>query len=374
MVRNGADKQRTQTIVDGLRSGNNWATSGQLIDRLAFVVCSGLTTAQVQGLVEAAALNNTAIDAANCANMGEKLVVSPGATVVVGIAARDPSGTNRSPYSFPNPSLAQIGVTQPMNAPVLDHVDIVGGNVTGLVDPSSPNYSGAWPINENWLNQDPNSPNFGKVAGLSVVPTAAKNPSAAKLTSFSNATWVTSTSDAQLKLMTYTLQAAQSRYVRLRGTNMPASVPYETDADGNPLTDLFTNTGNTTLLRIPCLTVGTNVPPVGSRSQYTQASVDVKPIDGCPSHLPIATSGAAFAGGPVSTNPIAGKKAVAYDVAAWADLWFYSNPVYIQVTGSVAVQGVDSAVYATAKPATQVARKARPAGQYKLATVASLSN
>ena len=74
----------------------------------------------------------------------------------------------------------------------------------------------------------------------------------------------------------------------------------------------------------------------------------------------------------MSTNPIAGKKAVAYDVAAWADLWFYSNPVFVQVTGSVAVQGVTSAVYAHAKPTTQIAKKARPAGQYKVAEVASL--
>jgi hypothetical protein len=39
-------------------------------------------------------------------------------------------------------------------------------------------------------------------------------------------------------------------------------------------------------------------------------------------------------------SPIAGQKAVSYDVAAWADLWFYSNPIYIQVTGSTAVAGV----------------------------------
>ena len=61
-----------------------------------------------------------------------------------------------------------------------------------------------------------------------------------------------------------------SQYLRLRGTNLPASVPFETDADGNPLADLWTNaTGiNPTLpggadgvpananLRIPCTTVG----------------------------------------------------------------------------------------------------------------------
>jgi hypothetical protein len=369
MVRNGNDKLRPQSVVDGLRTGNNWAVAGQLIDRLSFVVCSGMTPSAVQGLVEAAALNNSSVDGqAGCANMGEKLVVPAGATVVVGIAVRDPAGTNQSPYSFPNPSLLQIGINQPMNAPVLNRVDVIGGNVTGIIDPSSPNYAGAWPINANWLNQDPSSPNFGKVAGLSAVPAAAKNTSAAKLTSFDGGTWTTSASDAQVKVMTYTLQAAQSQYVRLRGSNMPPSVPYETGPDGNPLTDIFTNAFDTTLLRIPCTTVGTNVPPIGSRTQYTQASVKAHPIDGCPTHLPVATSGS-------TVNPIAGKKAVAYDVAAWADLWFYSNPVFIQVSGSFAVQGVSNAVYASVKPAkAQLAQQAKPAsGQYRIATVAALT-
>jgi hypothetical protein len=39
-------------------------------------------------------------------------------------------------------------------------------------------------------------------------------------------------------------------------------------------------------------------------------------------------------------SPIAGQRAVSFDVAAWADLWFYSNPVYIEVVGSFPVAGV----------------------------------
>jgi hypothetical protein len=37
---------------------------------------------------------------------------------------------------------------------------------------------------------------------------------------------------------------------------------------------------------------------------------------------------------------INGQKYVAYDVAAWSDLWFYSNPIYIEVEGSTKVAGV----------------------------------
>jgi len=37
---------------------------------------------------------------------------------------------------------------------------------------------------------------------------------------------------------------------------------------------------------------------------------------------------------------VAGQKMVANDVAAWSDLWFYSNPIYVQVTGAAVVAGV----------------------------------
>jgi hypothetical protein len=41
-----------------------------------------------------------------------------------------------------------------------------------------------------------------------------------------------------------------------------------------------------------------------------------------------------------AANPINGQKAVSFDVAAWADLWFYSNPIYIEVAGSTPVAGI----------------------------------
>jgi hypothetical protein len=59
---------------------------------------------------------------------------------------------------------------------------------------------------------------------------------------------------------------------------------------------------------------------VGGRAAYTRAD-----INGCPSHMPV----------------VGGVKYTAFDVAAWADLWFYSNPIYIQVTGSTTIAGVN---------------------------------
>lgn len=309
MSRNGADKLRPQTIVDGLRSGNSFASSGQLIDRLAFIACASYagpgarSNAAVEALAVAAATRNTDIDSTGCATMGEKLVVRPGAEIVVSVVVRDPAGTNYSPYTFPNPSLQQIGVNQPLNMPVLDHIDLIRGLVTGYKDPAAADYSGAWP--STWLvNPD-----------MATVPAGAKNLSAAVIKTFAQGsgwTTVSSTVDnTQFLKMTMRIPAvAASQYIRLRGTNMPAAVPFETDASGNPLADLYTNANDLTKLRIPCSTVGTHL--------------DGNVIDGCPAHLPV----------------VAGVKYVAYDVAAWSDLWFYSNPVFIQVNGSTTVAGI----------------------------------
>ncbi len=324
MVRNGSDKLRPQGIVDGLRSGNAYAASGQLIDRLAFVACASYpgiaarTNAAVEAIAVAAATHNTDIDVAGCATMGEKLVVRPGAEIVVAVALRDPQGTNYAPYSFPNPSLLQIGMRQPINMPVLDHVDLIRGMVTGYRQPGTANYAGEWPRNTAWLHAD------GTTADLAVVPAAAKNPSAAVIRTFNGAgaaPWSTAASGADntpfLKMSYRVPAVAASQYLRLRGTNMPPAVPYETDASGNPLSDLYTNSNDLTKLKIPCTAVATNLPASGA----TFASGT---IDGCPAHLPV----------------VAGVKYVAYDVAAWADLWFYSNPIYVEVAGSTAVAGV----------------------------------
>jgi len=315
LVRSGGNKPRPQMIVDGLRSGNNFSTGGQLIDRLAFIVCTSRPEATVAALAADAATTNTALEEAGCATMGEKLVVPAGTDLVVGIALRDPDGVNFSPYTFANPSLLQVGITQPINMPVLDHVDLIGGMVTGYKTPGTAGYAGAWPANAAWMLAD------GTTTGLGSVPDGAKNLTAAILRTFSGAgasawTAVSSPIDGTKFLtMTFRIPAvAASQYVRLRGTDMPASVPFETDASGNPLADVYTNAIDPTMLRIPCTTTHS------ANSQF----------DGCPDHLQMATA----------PSPIAGQRAVSFDVAAWSDLWFYSNPVYIEVTGSTVVAGV----------------------------------
>ena len=325
-----SDKLTPQEIVDGLRSGNSFVASGQLVDRLAFVACignpapHGRNESALEALALNAARNNTDIDFEGCATMGEKLEVSKGKDIVVAIVVRDPAGTNYSPYTFENPSLLQVGIHRPLNKPVLDHVDVIRGMVTGYKIPGAVDYAGEWPRNTNWLKAD------GTTYDLSVVPAAAKNTTAELYKTFNDSTWSTVKRDSEFKTMVFRIKAVQaSQYLRLRGTNLPPSVPYETDADGNPLPDLFTNASDTTMLRIPCTTSHT------ANSQF----------DGCPDHLATATNTnpdeTNRVGMVVTDNPIAGQKAVSYDVAAWSDLWFYSNPIFIEVNGSTKVAGIE---------------------------------
>jgi hypothetical protein len=311
-----------QSIVDGLRTGNSFTSSGQLIDRLAFVACVSNTPAKPtpvldaieNALVETAAViaasKNTDVDYdRKCATMGEKLHVRRGQDVIVSIVARDPAGTNYSPYSFANPSLAQVGITQGLNKPALDHVDVVRGLVTGYKQPGGPDYAGQWPNDWIWN------------PSLDNVPAGAKNTTAGILRTFNGATWSSVHTDKQLKKMTFRLRAVKdSQYLRLRGTNLPAGVNYETDADGNPLADLWTNATAVN----PTVPGGVDGIPSGAHLRIPCKSVGTTEFDGCPSHL--AT--------------VNGQKYVSYDVAAWADLWFYSNPIFIEVERSTLVAGV----------------------------------
>jgi hypothetical protein len=254
-----------QEIVDGLRSGNSYVVNGDLIDRFAFAVCRsrGAGAAIISDvLLTKAALTGETFRHPHCAAMGETLEIRSGDDVTVQVLLRDPQGKNNSPYSFANPSLRQINVTQPLDRPVLDHVDLIGGKVTGLVPPTD----------------------LARYAGPIGSP-AATNPSAKVLATFNKNNWDTKVGGWR-KLTFRLKKVTADQYVRLRGTNLPAAVPFETDSAGNPLLDFGAD------LKIPC-------------------------TDGaCPAHM---------------VTTAAGQKTSSRDVAAWADLWFYSNPVFIKI-------------------------------------------
>ncbi|NCV88913.1 MAG: hypothetical protein EBW19_01750 [Betaproteobacteria bacterium] len=301
MVRKGSGNLSAQGIIDGLRSGNSFATSGQIIDRLAFVVCAvnpALPLKANRTLLETAVTNavkaNTDVRIDGCATMGEKLVARPGSSLIVAIALRDPEGQNYSPYSFANPSLKQINITQPLNQPVLDHVDLISGNVSGFVSPTNlAAYAGEAGKVLTGTAGDP-------AATYKPDDPATLNNSARKIKTFNASSWTASAGG--IRTMSFVIKnVQQSQYFRLRGTNLPPSTPNETDADGNPLLDWA-------------------VIPVDSTKPGTIPCTDAA----CPAHL----------------RTLNGVKYSSFDVAAWSDLWFYANPVFVQVNGSVTVAGL----------------------------------
>jgi hypothetical protein len=234
---------RPQTVVDAVRNGNSFSVTGDLIT--SNFTFTGEDTAK--SFVKA--------------RMGDTLVVPRGHSVKVTLTVNVPTGPNNSPYSFPNPSLAQLGQNAPpVNQPVLDHIDLITGQITGVIAPGSANY-----------------------AGLVGSP-AATNPTAAIAATFNSSNWVAS---GTTRTITFTIPNVQNNmYIRARGTNLPIATPGETDAQGNPLSDKIPAEAT-----IPCTDPA------------------------CPAHLPVN----------------GGIKRSAFDVAAWADLWFYANPIFIRV-------------------------------------------
>lgn len=212
-----------QDVLNGMRSGNSFIVQGDLIRGLQF-------TAQATGPQ---------------ATMGEQLIVAPRQQVTITVKVYIPEVSNNCPYTFDNPSLAQVGINQPLNQPALHHVDLIGGEVHGKKIPGTNAY------------KDPTNPTAG-IKQTVFVPNMKDEGNG----------W---------KSFTYTFAPTKSCYFRLRGTNLPASTPNETDAQGNPLSD----------------TVSYNI-------LYTH------PTLGANTHLD-------------------------GDVEAWADLWFYSNPVFVKV-------------------------------------------
>ena len=231
-----ADDQ-VAAVFEGNRSGNSWNVQGDLIDELEFAARSKHQSA----------------------TMGQTLKVKEGELVTIKIKVHDPVGANFCPLNIDNPSLAQIGIFQPLSKPVLDHIDLIAADITGNV-----------PMTDT---VDPVATDYGTNAA--VVKTFERRGCERK-------------NGYQTYVMTF--KAKNSMFVRLRGTNLPANVPFETDEAGNPLADSLANDA-----------IYNNLDP---------AELETKLFDG----VTIATNSKLD------------------DVAeAYADLWFYSNPIFIEV-------------------------------------------
>jgi len=277
MSRNGSDSLNAQSILDGLRSGNVFVANGGLIDKMSFVVCRYNPTmprAAFQALIEKASLtaaqSGKEVRIDGCATMGEKLKARAGTDLLVTVVVRNPKVGN-SPYSFPNPSLLPMGITQALNKPELDHVDVIWGQVTQA------------PLATQTVVSPCVKSSYFSCGDLTSA--AAKNTTTIMAKRFNSTNWTNSGSN--YLTMSYKVSAGnKSQYFRLRGTNLPVSTPNETDANGNPLADDLSNA-------------------------YKVVCSDAA----CPAHLNVSN----------------GVKYSSYDVSAWSDLWFYSNPVFVEI-------------------------------------------
>ncbi len=249
-VPNSVETRKAEAVVAGLRSGNTYTVMGDLIgDDLAFVACYDIT--------------------GQCVTMGQTLEIFAGeGNVTYQIRLTDPEGVNNAPYFFNNPSLLQVGIEQPVNEPVLHHVDVIVGDVTGEITPDQPEYT-----------------------------TNVSNDSTRIFFTFDASNWMEREGGVRMMRWTVPVNAmASDSYVRIRGTNIPQGTPFESDADGNPLFD-----GQADNIVCP---FENPAPEEGFNPNF------------CPDHLP--------------TNE-AGQKVISFGLEAWVDLSFHGNPIFIKV-------------------------------------------
>ena len=204
------DRFSLQGVVDGMRRGDVFDVNGDLINALKYTAAVGKRSA----------------------TMGGTLKTSAGKWVTIRIAMRSPR------------------MNQNGDAVHVNHVDLIVGDVTGAIDPSSPDYT----------TRDTNS-------STKVIKT---------FTAFkSSKGW---------RIVTFKVKATKDMYFRLRGTNLARNVANETDAQGNPIVD-------------------------------EQSYVDIPN----PDPTKVATIPTLHVNTPA---------------LAWGDLWFYSNPIFLHVSGA----------------------------------------
>ena len=331
LVRNGADKLRPQTIVDGLR------TRQQLRDRAAsssiasrFVACGYRPPTASDRLGgrrrwrPPRRSTTPTSTSSGCATMGEKLVVPAGPDIVVGDRRARPRGHELLAVHVRQP-VAAAGRHQPaaQHAGARPHrPDRRPGD--RLQDAGRAGLRRRMAAQHDWLQHRRHD---GRSVGR---PRRGQEPDARRSCARSTAAAPRLEAGDVARRRHHVPGddvphpgGAASQYVRLRGTNLPPAVPFETDASGNPLADVFTNAEAYTdraAIRVhdrrtaTCAAIRRLPGPPGD-------AVHRQHIDNCRS------------------LPVRRLKYVAFDVAAWADLWFYSNPIYIEVSGSTPVAG-----------------------------------
>lgn len=179
-----------QYLFDGLRSGDNWVVTGDLIDNLHFV----------------------ATNDKEFMSMGSTLCLSEGESLKLLIKVRDPQGTNFNTYSS-------------YNAPVLDHIDLIAGYVHSKYTPDMPEY---------YVDQ---------VSTTSVIARFDANGGNTDMNGLTSIKW-TKKKNGWIEIVYEIKNVDKDMFFRLRGTNHGLNVSNETDGAGNPLPDALMGSNN----------------------------------------------------------------------------------------------------------------------------------
>jgi hypothetical protein len=171
-------KNDPQALIDGLRSGNRFIVTGDLITSLNFTV---------DGTI-----------------MGQTLITDK-KQVTIKIKVFDPDTPNFNIYSdYTNPKL--------------DHIDLIAGKVSGLISPDEPDY------NKDSVSTTHVIARFDASGGVKDTNGLESH----KWEDLGNG-W---------KNITYQVEVKGNMYLRLRGTNHPLNTSEELDGAGNPLPDI----------------------------------------------------------------------------------------------------------------------------------------
>ncbi|QRF56403.1 S-layer protein [Variovorax paradoxus] len=202
------DIKDPKSLLAAMRAGRQFAVNGDLIDALDFQVKSSK----------------------GAGRMGTELAAAAGEELQITVRFKSPERNNFE-YQLGSGLYANV-------KPVVDHIDLIAGDVTGREQPGTPGYD------------------------------RATSPSTRVVKRFTRADWKL---DAEgYYAASFTVKAGANQYFRLRGTNLGTDVPGET-ANGEPLPDARTE-GNDNVARFNAI-----------------------------------------------------------NARNYADLWFYSNPVFVKV-------------------------------------------
>jgi hypothetical protein len=227
-------KEKTyQGILDGMRSGNSYAALGDLINALDYKI------------------SNNGVSS----TMGSTLTPVKGVDNVVTIRFKSPT------KNYANTD----GRTGLNETPSVDHIDLIAGEVKGIIQnkyvPGTKNFTN----NKDYLTAE--YQNDDVTATTKVIKTFTKND------------W---TVDAEgYNVMTFTLPTAdKNMYYRLRGTSVAPNTAGQTDVNGNPLIDNDLNAvegANTAEEAFKDLWFYTN--PIFVNAQYDGTSLKATLVD-----------------------------------------------------------------------------------------------